>query len=76
MRAPLNTEYRTLIVYFIIHVSISPQIKVYSSKFVIKFLTPVILPIPKIRRRWTHRVIHSSIPELSTENLANNLAER
>ena len=32
MRTPLITEYKTLIVYFIIHTSISSQLKHYQSK--------------------------------------------
>ena len=43
MRTPLNTEYKTLTVYFIIHASISPQIRVYSPMFVIKFHNPTFL---------------------------------
>ena len=62
MRTPLNTEYRTLTVYFIIHVPISLQFKVYSPKFVIKFLTPAILLFLKICRKGTHGAIHSSTP--------------
>ena len=61
MRISLNREYRTLIVYFIIHASISLQFKVYSQRFVIKFLTPAILPFPKIRRKGTHGALRSSI---------------
>ena len=36
MRTTLNTEYRTLKVYFIIHVFVPLQFKVYSPKFTIK----------------------------------------
>ena len=38
VQPPLNTEYKILTVYFIIHASISPQIRIYNPKFVIKFL--------------------------------------
>ena len=76
MRTPLNTEYRTLTVYFIIHASISLQFKIYYPKFVIKFLTPAILPFPKIRRRGTHGAVHRSTPQLLPENLTSHLAEK
>ena len=76
MIIPLNTEYRTLTIYFIIYASLSPQIRVCSPKFVIKFLTLAILLIPKIRRRGTHGAIHSSTPQLLPKNLANNMAEK
>ena len=38
MRTPLNTKYKTSIVYFIIHVSMPLQFKFYRLKFVIKSL--------------------------------------
>ena len=43
MRTFLKIEYKTFAVYFIIHALISPQIRVYSPKFVIKFLDPIFL---------------------------------
>ena len=47
MRTPINTEYKTLTVYFIMHASISLQFKAYRPKLVIKFLVTAILPFPK-----------------------------
>ena len=43
MRTPLNPEYRTLTVYFIIYASMSLLFKLYRLMFVIKFLTTTIL---------------------------------
>ena len=63
-------------VYFIIHASISLQIKVYSSKFVIKFFSLAILPFLKIHCGGTYRVIHSSIPQPSLDILTSNLTEK
>ena len=57
------------------------QIRFYIPKFVIKilnptFLTPTVLPFPKIRCKGKHRAIHSSTPQPFLENLANNLAKK
>ena len=63
MRTPLNTEYKILTIYFIIHTSISLQFKVYSPKFVIKFLAPTTLPFLKICRRETHGAVTIQHPK-------------
>ena len=44
MRTPLNTEYRTLTIYFNIHASTHLQSKAYSPKFTNKLLSQAILP--------------------------------
>ena len=75
MRTPLNTEYRTLTVYFNIRASMPLQSKAYSPRFINKLLLPTILLYPKVRHRETHRAIHSSIPQSSPESLMR-LAEK
>ena len=73
MRTPLNTEYRTLTIYFNIHASMSLQFKAYSPKFTNKLLPPVILLYPKVHHREIHEAIHNSIPQPSLESLKMHL---
>ena len=70
MRAPLNTEYRTLTAYFNIYASMPLQFKAYSPKFTNKLLPAAILPYLKVRHRETHRPIHNFIPQLLLESLS------
>ena len=76
MRTPLNTKYRTLIVYFNIHASMPLQSKAYSPKFINKLLLPAILPYLKTHCRGTHGIIYSSVPQPLPENFTTNLAEK
>ena len=69
MRTPLNTEYRTLTVYFNIHASMPLQFKTHNPKFTNRLFPPTILPYPKVCHRETHGAIHSSVPQLSLESL-------
>ena len=62
MRTLINTEYKTLTVYFSILASMLLQFKAYNPKFTNKLLPPAILPYPKIRHRETHGAIFSLIP--------------
>ena len=76
MRIPLNTEYKTLIVYFIIHACMPLQFKLYSPKFTNKLLSPAILSFLKLHCRGTHGAVHSLTPKLPPENLTRNLAKK
>ena len=69
MQTLINTEYRTLKVYFNIHASMPLQFKAYSQKFTNRLLPPAILPYPKVCHKETHGAIHSSIPQLLLESL-------
>ena len=69
MRTPLNTEYRTLKVYFNIRASMSLQFKAYNPKFINKLLPLAILPYLKVRHKETHRANQSIIPQLPPESL-------
>ena len=76
MRTLLNTKFRTLTVYLVIHASMSLQFKVYSPKFTNKLFPPAILPFLKLRRKETHGAVHNSISKPPPKNLTSNLAKK